>query len=189
MKALVAAGATLLQLEDLGPWLPLFTGNNDDFKWIADVYRQCIDGVDAKIAPHLCYATAWGNQFSGLITAGYEAALPYLYDLPIDQFVLDFANRDMAGIEALRSLPTDKEVGVGVVDARTSMVETPQKIAERIRKVLSIVPAERVYLTTDCGMKPLPRMIARMKLQALSNGAQLVRQELGVRGLVSSAAT
>ena len=143
--------------------------------------------MDAKIALHFCYGNAWGNQLSGLITEGYEAVLPYLYDLPIDQFVLDFANRDMAGIEALRTLPADKEVGVGVVDVRTSMVETPQKIAERIRKVLSVVPAERVYLTTDCGMKPLPRMIARMKLQALSNGAQIVRQELGVRGLVTSA--
>jgi methionine synthase II (cobalamin-independent) len=189
MKALVAAGATFLQLEDLGPWLPLFTGNNDDFKWIADVYRQCIDGVDAKIALHFCYGNAWGNQLSGLITQGYEAVLPYLYDLPIDQFVLDFANRDMAGIEALRSLPTDKEAGVGVVDVRTSMIETPQKIAERIRKVLAVVPAERVYLTTDCGMKPLPRMVANMKLQALANGAQIVRQELGVGGLVTSART
>ncbi|HLZ29469.1 MAG TPA: hypothetical protein VKV73_19300 [Chloroflexota bacterium] len=186
MKALVAAGATFLQLEDLGPWLPLFTGNNEDFKWIADVYRQCIDGVDAKIALHFCYGNAWGNQLSGLITAGYEAVLPYFYDLPIDQFVLDFANRDMAGIDALRSLPSDKEVGVGVVDVRTSMVETPRTIAERIRQVLGVVPAERVYLTTDCGMKPLPRMVARMKLQALSNGAQIVRQELGVRGLVTS---
>jgi 5-methyltetrahydropteroyltriglutamate--homocysteine methyltransferase len=44
-----------------------------------------------------------------------------------------------------------------------------------------------VYLTTDCGMKPLPRMVAKMKLQALSSGAQMVRQELGVRGLVASA--
>jgi 5-methyltetrahydropteroyltriglutamate--homocysteine methyltransferase len=44
-----------------------------------------------------------------------------------------------------------------------------------------------VYLTTDCGMKPLPRLIARMKLQALAQGAQIVRQELGVRGLVASA--
>src|ERR1700737_4941665 len=122
MKALVAAGATFLQFEDLGPWLPLFTGNNDDFKWITDVYRQCIDGVNAKIALHFCYGNAWGNQLSGLIPQGYEAVLPYLYDLLIDQFVLDFANRDMAGIEALRSLPADKEVAVGVVDVRPGMV-------------------------------------------------------------------
>ena len=186
MKALVDAGATYLQLEDLGAWLPLFTQNNDDFKWIVDVMRQCIEGVDAKIAWHFCYGNAWGNQLSGLITQGYETVLPYLYDLPIDQFVLDFANREMSDVaDALRSLPSDKEIAAGVVDIRTSMVETPEKIAERIRKVTSVVPPERVYLTTDCGMKPLSRMVAKMKLQALTQGAQLVRQELGVREAVA----
>src|SRR3954467_11808905 len=50
MKALVEAGATFLQLEDLGAWLPLFTEDESDFEWIADVVTQCVDGVDAKIA-------------------------------------------------------------------------------------------------------------------------------------------
>jgi 5-methyltetrahydropteroyltriglutamate--homocysteine methyltransferase len=67
------------------------------------------------------------------------------------------------------------------------MVETPQEIAERIHKVIAIVPPERVYLTTDCGMKPLARPIARMKLQAFAQAAQIVRQELGVRQLVATA--
>jgi methionine synthase II (cobalamin-independent) len=180
MKALVAAGATFLQFEDLGAWLPLFTGNNDDFTWIADVVRQCIDGVDAKIAWHFCYGNAWGNRLAGIFPAGYEAVLPHLYDVPIDQFVLDFANRDMVDIDSLRSLPSDKEVAIGVIDVRTSMVETPEEVAERIRKVLAVVPAERVYLTTDCGMKPLARPVAKMKLEALAKGAQIVRGELGV---------
>ena len=184
MKSLVAAGAKFLQFEDLGAWLPLFTGNNDDFKWIADVVRQCIDGVDAKIAWHFCYGNAWGNRLAGLFQKGYEAVLPYLYDVPVDQFVLDFANRDMVDIDSIRDLPADKEVAIGVVDVRTSMVETPQEIAERIRKVIAVVPAERVYLTTDCGMKPLARPVARMKLAALAKAAQMVRQELGVRQLV-----
>ncbi len=74
-----------------------------------------------------------------------------------------------------------------MIDVRTTMVESPQQVAERIRKVLSVVRPERVYLTTDCGMKPPPRMVARMKLQALAQGAQLVRQELGVRQLVATA--
>ena len=186
MKSLVAAGATFLQFEDLGAWLPLFTGNNDDFKWIGNVVRQCIDGVDAKIAWHFCYGNAWGNRLAGLFPKGYEAVLPYLYDVPVDQFVLDFANRDMVDIEALRDLPADKEVGIGVIDVRTSMVETPQQVADRIRTVLGVVPPERVYLTTDCGMKPLARPIARMKLQALVRGAQMVRQELGVQQLVAT---
>ena len=153
MKALTAAGADFLQYEDLGAWLPLFTKNDDDFKWIGDVVRRCVQGVDAKIAWHFCYGNAWGNRLAGLFPAGYEAVLPHFYELPIDQFVLDFANRDMVDIAALESLPKDKEVAIGVIDVRTSMVETPEEVAARIRKVIDVVPPERVYLTTDCGMK------------------------------------
>jgi methionine synthase II (cobalamin-independent) len=179
MKALAAAGADFLQYEDLGAWLPLFTGNKDDFKWIGDVVAQCIDGVDAKIAWHFCYGNAWGNRLAGLFPSGYESVLPYLYDLPIDQFVLDFANRNMVDIAALKSLPKDKEVAIGVIDVRTSMIETPEEVADRIRKVIAEIPPERVYLTTDCGMKPLTRMVATMKLKALVQGAEIVRKEIG----------
>ena len=51
-------------------------------------------------------------------------------------------------------------------------------MADRIRKILKVVPPERVYLSTDCGMKPLPRMVAKMKLKALADGAAIVRKEL-----------
>ncbi|MCY4087283.1 MAG: hypothetical protein OXG37_10525 [Actinomycetia bacterium] len=178
MKDLVAEGAEFLQFEDLGAWLPLFTGDDSDYVWIADVFNQCFVGVDAKIALHFCYGNAWGNRLEGLFPAGYEAVLPHFYDLPIDQFVLDFANREMADIDALRSLPEDKEVGIGVIDIRTSMVESPEQVADRIRRIIEIVPPERVYLTTDCGMKALPRIVATMKLKALAEGAQIVREEI-----------
>jgi len=179
MKDLVAVGAEFLQIEDLGAWLPLFTGDDDDFKWIADVMTQAVDGVDAKIAWHFCYGNAWGNRLADLYPAGYEAVLPHFYDVPVDQFVMDFANREMVDIAALKGLPEDKEVGIGVVDIRTSMVETPEQIADRIRKVIDVVPPERVYLTTDCGMKPLARTVAKMKLHALSRAAEIVRAEVG----------
>jgi len=178
MKELVAAGAKFLQLEDLGAWLPLFTKNKDDYKWIADVIAQTIDGVKAKIAWHFCFGNAWGNSLSGLFPEGYEAVLPHYYHLPIDQFVLDFANREMAGIECLASLPKDKEVQIGVIDVRTNMVESPEQVAGRIRKAIKIVPPERVYLSTDCGMKALPRIVAKLKLKALAEGAKIVRKEL-----------
>ncbi len=93
--------------------------------------------------------------------------------------MLDFANRNMIDIASLKSLPKDKEVAIGVIDVRTSMVESPEEVADRIRKVINVVPPERVYLTTDCGMKPLSRMVARMKLRALADGAAIVRKELG----------
>jgi 5-methyltetrahydropteroyltriglutamate--homocysteine methyltransferase len=179
MKEIVAAGAKFLQIEDLGAWLPLFTKNDEDFKWIADVIAQTIDGVDAKIGWHFCYGNAWGNSLGSLINTGYESVLSHFYHLPIDQFVLDFANREMSDIDCLKTLPKDKEVQVGVLDIRTNVVESPEHVAERIRKVLKVVPAERVYLSTDCGMKPLPRTVAKMKLKALAEGAAIVRKEIG----------
>ena len=178
MKDLVAAGANFLQIEDLGAWLPLFTNDPKDYEWIADVIAQCVDGVDAKIGWHFCFGNAWGNALSGIFPTGYATVLPYFYDVPVDQFVLDFANREMVDVDLLKSLPEDKEVAVGVLDIRTTQIETPEQVAERIRKVTAVVPPERVYLTTDCGMKPLPRMVAKMKLKALADGAAIVRKEI-----------
>jgi 5-methyltetrahydropteroyltriglutamate--homocysteine methyltransferase len=184
MKDLVAAGAKYLQIEDLGAWLPLFTGNADDYKWIRDVIERCCDGVDAKIAWHFCFGNAWGNDIlSANYPDGYQTVLPHFFGTAgIEQFVLDYANRDMRGIEFLKNLPKDTEVQIGVLDIRTMMIESPQQVADRIRKVLKVVPADRLYLSTDCGMKPLPRMVAKMKLKALAEGAKIVRNEVvGVR--------
>jgi methionine synthase II (cobalamin-independent) len=65
-----------------------------------------------------------------------------------------------------------------VLDIRNMMIESPEQIADRIRLVLEHVPADRVTLSTDCGMKPLPRMVAKMKLKALVEGANIVRDEV-----------
>jgi len=180
MKSLVEAGAEYLQLEDLGAWLPLFTGDEKDYEWIRDVIGKCCEGVDAKIGWHFCFGNAWGNDIlSANFPEGYQTVLPYFFDTPgIDEFVLDYANREMAGIEFMKNLPADKSLQVGVLDIRTMMIETPDQIAGRIRKVLEHVPADRVTLSTDCGLKPLPRMVAKMKLKALVDGAQIVRGEL-----------
>jgi 5-methyltetrahydropteroyltriglutamate--homocysteine methyltransferase len=180
MKELVDAGAEYLQIEDLGAWLPLFTGDENDYTWIKDTIAQCCDGVNARIGWHFCFGNAWGNDIlSSSFPEGYQTVLPHFFDTPgIDEFVLDYANREMAGIEFLKNLPKDKGVSVGVVDIRTSMIDTPEQIATRIRKVLEHVPADRITLTTDCGMKPLARMVAKMKLKSLAKGADIVRKEI-----------
>jgi 5-methyltetrahydropteroyltriglutamate--homocysteine methyltransferase len=178
MKDLVAAGAEYLQIEDLGAWLPLFTGNDEDYKWIGDVIAQCVDGVEARVGWHFCFGNAWGNALSGAWPAGYATVLPHFYDVPIDEFVLDFANREMADVDLLKALPEDKDVQIGVLDIRTMQIESPELVAERIRKVINVINPERVTLSTDCGMKPLPRLVAKMKLKALAEGAAIVRSEL-----------
>jgi 5-methyltetrahydropteroyltriglutamate--homocysteine methyltransferase len=67
---------------------------------------------------------------------------------------------------------------VGVIDVRTLEIETPELVAERIRKVLRYLDADRVTITTDCGLKQLPRPVARQKLRALAAGTQMVRRQL-----------
>jgi len=178
---LVAAGAKYLQFEDLGAWLPLFTGDKNDYKWIREVVEQCCDGVDAKIGWHFCFGNAWGNDIlSQSFPEGYQTVLPYFFDTKgIDEFVLDYANRHMAGVDFLKNCPKNKGVQVGVLDIRTSMVETPDMIADRVRTTLKYLSPEQVTLSTDCGMKPLARMVAKLKLKTLAEGAAIVRKEIG----------
>ena len=180
MKELVAAGAKYLQIEDLGAWLPLFTGNKDDYKWVREVIEQCCEGVDAKIGWHFCFGNAWGNDIlSHNFPEGYQTVLPYFFETKgIDEFVLDYANRDMNGVDFLKNLPKNVGIQAGVLDIRTNMIDSPVKIADRIRKVIQAVPPEKVTLSTDCGMKPLARMVAKMKLKALADAAATVRGEL-----------
>jgi 5-methyltetrahydropteroyltriglutamate--homocysteine methyltransferase len=180
MKDLVAAGATYLQFEDLGPWMGLFTGNKEDFKWVRESVEMCCDGVNAKIGWHFCFGNAWGNDIlSASYPEGYQTVLPHLFGTAgIDEFVLDYANRDMAGVEFLKNLPANQGIQCGVLDIRTNAIESPAKVADRIRKVVRAVPADKVTLSTDCGMKPLARMVAKMKLNSLAEGAAIVRKEV-----------
>ena len=181
MKELVALGANYLQIEDLGSWLPLFTGDDNDYKWVRESIEMLCDGVDAKIGWHFCFGNAWGNDIlSASFPEGYQTVLPHFFGTEgVDEFVLDYANREMAGVEFLKNLPADTGVQVGVLDIRTNMIDTADQIAARARKVLKHVPAEKVTLSTDCGLKPLSRMVAKMKLANLAEGAAIVRKEIG----------
>ena len=180
MKELVEAGAKYLQIEDLGAWLPLFTGDENDYKWIREVIEQCCDGVNAKIGWHFCFGNAWGNDIlSANFPQGYQTVLPHFFGTEgIDEFVLDYANREMDGIEFLKNLPKNTGVQIGVLDIRTNMIESPKVVADRARQVLKHVSPEQLTLSTDCGLKPLPRMVAKMKLKALADGAAIVRDEV-----------
>src|SRR5690606_364361 len=85
----------------------------------------------------------------------------------------------------LRQLPS-KTIVLGVIDLSDMRVETPQVVAERIRRALEHVPAERIVVAPDCGMKYLPRSVAFAKMKAMVEGAAIVRREL--EGTSASAA-
>jgi methionine synthase II (cobalamin-independent) len=178
LKELAAAGAEFIQLEDLGAWYPAMTHSDETMRWVVDVINRTVEGVDAKIAWHFCLGNATGLYFRSVEDA-LEQVLPPLYETHVEQYVLDFAMRDMVDVRALTNLPRDKEVAIGVIDVRTNTPETRDEVADRMRKVLEVVPAEQVYFTTDCGLKPLPRICAREKLRSLARAAEVVRSEVG----------
>jgi 5-methyltetrahydropteroyltriglutamate--homocysteine methyltransferase len=179
---LVEAGCKHIQLEDLGAWMPHLSGDKD-WGWVCETIDRTLGGVPAHAgierAWHFCMGNAWGNKLDGMTAGGYREVVPHYKDLAnVDAYVLDFACREMEDAELLRQLPDDKRVHAGVIDVRTLEIEHPEQVAERTRKVLRHIDAARVTLTTDCGLKQLPRTVAREKLRALAAGAAIVRAEL-----------
>ncbi len=72
----------------------------------------------------------------------------------------------------------DRDFVAGVIDVKSTITETAEEVADRIREYLKVVPAKRLGLSTDCGMINLPRMICQGKLRALTDGAAIVREEV-----------
>jgi 5-methyltetrahydropteroyltriglutamate--homocysteine methyltransferase len=176
---LVEAGCKHVQLEDLGAWMPHLSGEKD-YDWVCEVVDRTIGAAPAGVerAWHFCMGNAWGNKLEGMTAGGYREIMPHYHGVKVDAYVLDFACREMEDADLLRKLPSDKKVHAGVIDVRTLEIEHPEQVADRIRKVLKHIDAERVTITTDCGMKQLPRPCAIEKLRALVEGAAIVRREL-----------
>ena len=126
MKELVKAGANYFQIEDLGAWLPLFSGDKkDDYAWVRESIERMTDGVDAKIGWHFCFGNAWGNDIlSANFPQGYQTVLPHFFGTAgVDEFVLDYANRHMDGVDFLKNLPANQGIQLGVLDIRTNAIE------------------------------------------------------------------
>ena len=80
-------------------------------------------------------------------------------------------------LSILKELPS-KSVMVGVVSLGDPQIETAEMVADRIRRAIDVLPAERVIVAPDCGMKYIARDVAFGKLKAMGDGAAIVRAEL-----------
>lgn len=170
LKALAAAGAELIQIDE--PSFAIIPGEAEE--WVR-VLNAALDGVPAKLAVHVCFGNL-GSRPRG--RRDYGPFFPALHAVRCDQFSFEFANREMKEASVYRDVGLDREFAAGVVDVKSFYVETPNDVAERIRTILTYVPADKLWLTPDCGFFQLPRWLAVQKLKALADGARLVRKEL-----------
>jgi 5-methyltetrahydropteroyltriglutamate--homocysteine methyltransferase len=168
IKDLFAAGADIVQIDE--PWMQQHPEKARQYG--LRTLDRALQDVTGTVAVHLCFGYAAvvhdkppGYSFlpelegSGAQQVSIEAAQPRL----------DYA--------VLQQLPS-KTIILGVIDLSTTTIETPQQVAERIRRALPYVPAERIVIAPDCGMKYLPREVAYGKMEAMVQGAAIVRREI-----------
>jgi 5-methyltetrahydropteroyltriglutamate--homocysteine methyltransferase len=171
-RALVEAGADFIQIDE--PHIGMYGGLAPRFE---QGVNQAVEGVEAKIAVHVCFGNLYGRPFSAV--RDFRNLYPALRDLRASQIVLEYANRGIDDLKLWREFSTDKELGAGVIDVKAFKAESAADVAERIRAVLEHVPAEKLWLNPDCGFWETPRWVAKQKLAALVEGARIVRKELG----------
>ncbi|MGD2059776.1 MAG: methionine synthase, partial [Acidimicrobiia bacterium] len=145
--------------------------------WGISALERAIAGVPATTAVHICYgygvkANIDWKRGLGPEWRQYEVTFPVLAASSIDQVSLEIAGSNVP-VEVL-DLLGDKEVQAGVIDVATDRVETPDEVAALIGRVAEHLPLDRIYPSTNCGMVPLSRAVARAKMEALSRGAALV---------------
>lgn len=171
LKALAAAGADFIQVDE-----PAFSEIHKDGKEMAEIFNATVRDVKAKIAMHICFGNHRGRP---LVKRTYRSLFPDVLAARADQFVLEFANREMAEIEIWKEVRAEKELAAGLIDQKSFYIETPEDVAERIRTALKHVPAEKLWINPDCGFNPTPRWVALPKLKSMVEGARIVRRELG----------
>jgi methionine synthase II (cobalamin-independent) len=173
--------------------------------WAIEAFNQAVAGVKhAKIVCHICWGnwggtpayypddTAGAGEVFDLTQRAQNAkkpnptssVVPKSYQANIDVFNIEGIGRlsfEDAGLDLLKEHPVPKNMmfWAGVIDVKSTVCETAEQVAAKIRQLLTVVPADQLGVTTDCGLILLQRYICQDKLHALVEGAKIVRKELG----------
>ena len=150
---------------------------------LVDVFNNTVKGLRDKTEVW-CH-TCWGNPSQQRIfkeIQSYQPTLEALAKVDADVMTFETASSGTGDLEAIGKAITDKKIAIGVIDHHTLQVERPDEVAELIREALKFIPAERLIVSSDCGMgrEGMSRRHATYKLVAMVQGTNIVRQELGL---------
>jgi 5-methyltetrahydropteroyltriglutamate--homocysteine methyltransferase len=168
IKDLFAAGADVVQIDE-----PYMQARPEKArKYGLKALGRALDGVSGTTAVHICFGYA---AIIHVRPPGYSF-LPELAGAPVNQISIETAQSNL-DCSVLRQLPS-KTIILGVLDLSDMTIETPETVAARIRRALPHMSAERIVVAPDCGLKYLPRAVAFGKMQAMVEGAKIVREEI-----------
>jgi len=186
LHSLADAGCPVIQFEE--PQIHLLSIRKivDDVinpAFSVDVFNRTVKGLRAKTEVW-CH-TCWGNPSQQRMfkeVQSYKAALEMLNKVDADVITFESVSAGGADLEAFGKIITDKKIAIGVIDHHSLQVERPEEIAEHIRRALKYIPAERLVISSDCGMgrEGMSRRHAYYKIVSLVLGTNMVRKELGL---------
>lgn len=176
--ALQADGVDIVQFDE--PAFNVYMKDAAD--WGVQALERAAQGLTCTTAVHICYGYGIQANVDWKATLGeewrqYELVFPALASSSIDQVSLECFHSHVP--PQLMKLLDGKDVMVGVIDVASEVIETPEQVADTIGEALKYVPLQRLLPCTNCGMAPMDREVARLKLEALGKGAALARSRYG----------
>ncbi|HTU72888.1 MAG TPA: hypothetical protein VMG38_05160 [Trebonia sp.] len=170
-RSLANAGASFLQIDE-----PFLAGHPEQAALAVEAVNIVTDGVPATWALHVCY----GNRYARPSWEGhYDFLFPAVLAARVDQLVLEFARKGPDDLRLISQYQWPSALGLGVIDVKSTSVESPELVAARIRHALAYVTPDKLMINPDCGLRHLAPDVARGKLRAMVAGAAIVRGELG----------
>ena len=186
LSELAASGCPAIQLEE--PQIHMVPARGPTFgkldtKELAKLFNNTVKGLRGKTEVW-CH-TCWGNPAQQRIfkeVQSYRPTLDALASLDADAVTFETCSSGPSDLAAIGAAITDKKVVIGVIDHHTLQVERPEQVADLIRTALKHVPAERLIISSDCGMgrEGMSRRHAQYKMVAMVLGTNMVRRELGL---------
>ena len=173
--ALQADGVDIIQFDE--PAFNVYMQDAAD--WGVKALERAAQGLTCTTAVHICYGYGIQANNDWKKTLGeewrqYEQVFPALAASRIDQVSLECYHSHVP--PDLMALLKGKDVMVGVIDVASDVVETPEQVADTIGRALQFVARERLFPCSNCGLAPMDREVARKKLEALAQGAELARR-------------
>jgi 5-methyltetrahydropteroyltriglutamate--homocysteine methyltransferase len=186
LNDLADAGCPVVQLEE--PQMHMIPARGPvfgklDMDDMVKVFNNTVKGLAAKTEVW-CH-TCWGNPSQQRMfkeIQSYQPSLEALNNVEADIITFETCSSGPSDLEAIGEVITDKKIAVGVIDHHTLQVERPDQVADLIREALKHIPAERLVISSDCGMgrEGMSRRHATYKMVAMVQGTNMVRKELGL---------
>jgi len=191
---LADAGCQVIQMEEPQIHLLAARGYKDPVinpEFMLKVFNNTVKGLRAKceVWCHTCWGNPSQQRMFGSIQS-YKPALELLNQVDADVITFEMASSHCAEMDDVARAITTMKIGIGVIDHHTLQVEAPEEVATIVRRALKVIPAERLVLSSDCGMgrEGMSRRHAFYKMVALVQGVNVVKKELGLPPTESLAA-